>query len=139
MLVLEIRGDRRRPDGGFFADPLPAILAFTAFAVAIAAGAVAARALIREPLQTPRGRWAVRLGLAFAASFPVLWAVMLVFSLDDGWAEAAVPLQMLVVLGAVGLGAAAREPGRRGLLLIPFVIGVAALAFFLGDLIVPAT
>lgn len=137
VLVLELRGDRRGPDDGFFSDPLPAILALTALVAAITAGAVAARALTREPLQTDRGRWATWLGLAFAASFPVLWALTLALGLDAGWAEPAVPLQMLAVLGAVGLGATAHEPGRRGLLLIPFVIGVAALAFFLGDLIVP--
>ncbi|MFA9271595.1 hypothetical protein LRS13_07000 [Svornostia abyssi] len=139
MLVLELRGDRRGPGDGFFADPLPALLALAAFGVAIAAGLVAARALIRDPLQTGRGRWALRLALGLTASFPVLWGITLAFDLGADWLESVIPLQLLAGLGAAGLGATAPEPGRRGLLLIPFVIGVAALAFFLGDLIVPAT
>ena len=35
------------------------------------------------------------------------------------------------------LGAFAREPGRRGLLFIPLLIGASALIFFLGDLLFP--
>lgn len=139
MLVLELRGDRRGPDDGFFSDPLPALLALAAFGVAIAAGVVAAQALIREPLQTSRGHWALRLALGLTASFPVVWGITLAFDLDADWLDSVIPLQVLVGLATAGLGATAREPGRRGLLLIPFVIGVAALAFFLGDLIVPAT
>lgn len=139
VIVLEIRGDRRGPGDGFFADPLPAVLALAAFGVAIAAGLVAARALIREPLHTGRGRWALRLALVLTASFPVLWGITLAFDLDADWLESVIPLQMLAGTAAAGLGATAREPERRGLLLIPLVIGVAALAFFLGDMIVPAT
>jgi hypothetical protein len=73
VVVTEGRG---RQDDGFFSDPLPDGLAVLALAAAIAAGAVAAWALVREPK-------------------------------------------------------------RRGLLLIPLMIGASALIFFLGDLLFP--
>jgi hypothetical protein len=44
---------------------------------------------------------------------------------------------LATALGAMVLGAFAREPGRRGLLLIPLLIGASALIFFLGDLLFP--
>ena len=71
-----VTGGSGRQDDGFFTDPLPDGLAVLAFAAAIAAGAVAA------------------------------WALL-------------------------------REPGRRGLLFIPLLIGASALIFFLGDLLFP--
>lgn len=73
--------DGRDDDGPFLSDPLPDGLALLAFAAAIAAGVVAARALLRAP--------------------------------------------------------AAGERGRRGLLLVPLLLGAAAVTFVLGDLVSP--
>ncbi len=76
VAYVAVTGGGGRQDDGFFSDPLPDGLAVLAFAAAIAAGAVAAWALVRKP-------------------------------------------------------------GRRGLLLIPLLIGAGALIFFLGDLLFP--
>jgi hypothetical protein len=126
-----VTGGHGRQDDGFFADPVPDGLAVLALAAAIAAGAVAAGALVREPPRTRAGRWAVGLAIAFTLSFPVLGLITAALGLEQGWAEPVVPLQMAAALGAMLLGAVAREPDRRGLLLIPLVIGASALMFFL--------
>lgn len=136
--LIAIRGERRGPDDGFLADLAAAILALVTFGAAVAAGGVAAWALAREPLRTRPGRWGLGLAVALVVSFPVLWALALALDRTYDWVGPFVPLQFAAGLGAVVLGALAREPGRRGLLLIPLVIGTAALAFTLGDLIVPS-
>ena len=134
-----VTGGGGREDVGFFGDPLPDGLATLAFAAAIAAGAVAATALVREPPRSRAGRWAVGLAIAFVASLPVIGLLTMALGLDSGWAEAAVRPVLLVVtgFGAIVLGALAHEPERRGLLFIPLMIGAGALLFFLGDLIFP--
>ena len=137
VLVIGSRGPQDTSDKGFFADPLPAGLMVLAFAAVIAAGAAAALALVRRPLGTRAGRWAIGLAIAFVVSFPVLGLVSEVLDLKQGWAEPVVPILFLTALGAIVLGAAAREPGRRGLLLIPFLIGASALIFALGELLAP--
>lgn len=135
VAVTEGRG---RQDDGFFSDPLPDGLAVLALAATIAAGAVAAWALVREPPRTRAGRWALWLAIAFVASFPVLGLLTEALGGDQGWAPGPVlPLLSATALGAMVLGAFAREPGRRGLLLIPLLIGASALMFFLGDLLFP--
>lgn len=132
-----VTGARGRRDDGFFADPVPDGLALLALTAAIAAGLVAARALVREPPDTRAGRWAVGLAIAFTLSFPALGLITATLGLEAGWAEPVVPLQIGAALGAILLGSVAREADRRGLLLIPFVIGAAALMFFLVDLLFP--
>jgi hypothetical protein len=130
-----VTGGHGRQDGGFFADPVPDGLAVLALAAAIGAGAIAAGALVREPPRTRAGRWAVGMAIAFTLSFPVLGLITAALGLEQGWAEPVVPLQMAAALGAMLLGAVAREPDRRGLLLIPLVIGASALMLFLVDLL----
>jgi hypothetical protein len=139
LAYVVVTGGRGRQDDGFFTDPLPDGLAVLAFAAAIAAGAVAAWALVREPPRTRAGRWALGLAIAFVLSFPVLGLLTEVLGLEHGWAEPVVrpALPLATALGAMVLGAFAREPGRRGLLFIPLLIGASALIFFLGDLLVP--
>lgn len=134
MLVTEGRG---RQDDGFFSDQLPDGLAALTLVAVIAAGAIAAWALVRDPPRTRAGRWALGLAIAFVVSFPVLGVLTEALGLEQGWAEPLVPLLAAAALGAMVLGAFAREPGRRGLLLIPLLIGASALIFFLGDLIFP--
>ena len=74
VAVTEGRG--RRDDVGFFGDPLPDGLAVLALAAVIAAGAVAARALVREPPHTRAGRWALLIPL-------LIGAAALIFFLGD--------------------------------------------------------
>jgi len=138
VAYVTVTGGSGRQDDGFFTDPLPDGLAVLAFAAAIAAGAVAAWALVREPPRTRAGRWALGLAIAFVVSFPVLGLLTEALGHEQGWApEPVVPLLFAMALGAMVLGAFAREPGRRGLLLIPLLIGASALIFFLGDLLFP--
>ena len=133
-----VTGGSGRQDDGFFTDPLPDGLAVLAFAAAIAAGAVAAWALLREPPRSRAGHWALGLAIAFVVSFPVLGLLTEALGREQGWApEPVVPLLVATVLGAMVLGAFAPEPGRRGLLFIPLLIGASALIFFLGDLLFP--
>jgi hypothetical protein len=113
------------------------VFAGIAFTVAIGAGAVCAWGLIREPLRTRAGRLAVVLAVAFTVSFPALGIITAALDLDSGWAEPVIPVQIAAALGAVVLGAVAHEPGRRGLLLVPVVIGASALMFVLTDLLFP--
>lgn len=135
--AVAVTGGHGRQDDGFFSDPLSDGLAVLALAAAILAGVVAAGALLREPPRTRAGRWAVRLAIAFAVSFPVLGLLTEALGLEQGWAEPVVPLQLATALGAMLLGAVAHEPDRRGVLLIPLVIGASALMFFLVDLLFP--
>jgi hypothetical protein len=133
-----VTGGSGRRDDGFFTDPLPDGLAVLALVAAIAAGAVAAWALMREPLRTRAGRWALWLAIVFVVSFPVLGLLTEALDGAQGWApEPVVPLLFATALGAMVLGAIAREPERRGLLLIPLLIGASAVMFFLGDLLFP--
>jgi hypothetical protein len=138
VAYLVVTGGAGREDDGFFTDPLPDGLAVLALAAAIAAGAVAAWALVRDPPRTRAGRWALGLAICFVVSFPVLGLLTEALGLDQGWAPGpVVPLLAATALAAMVLGAFAREPERRGLLFIPLMIGASALIFFLGDLLFP--
>lgn len=116
---------------------LASVLAGLAFAIAIVAGAVAGWVLAREPPRTRAGRWALGLAIVLALSFPLLGLITAALDLELGWAEPVAGLQLAAAIGAVALGAVAREPQRRGLLLIPLVIGTSALMFVLTDLLFP--
>ena len=43
---------------------------------------------------------------------------------------------MAAVLAAAILGIVAKEPGRRGVLVVPFMIGALVLTFWLGEILV---
>jgi len=113
------------------------IFAGLAFAAAIAAGGLTVLALVRDPLRSGAGRRALGVVACITASFPLLGLATAVFDLDEGWAEPVLPFQLAAALGAVVLGARADEPQRRGLLLIPLVIGAGALMFVVTDLLFP--
>ena len=48
-----------------------------------------------------------------------------------------VPLWMLAGLAAAVLGATAPEPGRRGLLVLPFMLGALVLVVWIAEAIIP--
>jgi hypothetical protein len=52
-------------------------------------------------------------------------------------AQPLVPLWTLAGLAAAVLGATASEPGRRGILVVPFMLGAFVLLFWLGEALVP--
>jgi multisubunit Na+/H+ antiporter MnhC subunit len=131
------------PNETFFSDPLPAVLLLTAASVAIAAGVVAGVSLWRTRLRTRAGRWATRLALANTLFLPVLGvagitgAWLVGYDLPDGWGQPFVPLWMATGVAAAILGVVAKEPGRRGILVIPSMIGAFVLIFWLGEILVP--
>ncbi len=129
------------PGEGFFSDPVHFTPMVLAAAALIAAGVVAAVSLWKSPLQSRAGRWATRFGLVFALMNPavlvpvsaIAWVIG--YDLPQYWAEPLGPLWLLSGLVAVVLGAVAREPGRRGALLVPFVIGAFVVTFALGEVL----
>ncbi|HVA30779.1 MAG TPA: hypothetical protein VMU58_05885, partial [Gaiellaceae bacterium] len=141
--VVMTRGPDETDGATFFSDPLPAALALAAAAIALAAGAVAAVSLARLPLRTRAGRWAVRLALANAllipaVVLPVTFVAWLVDAhLSEGWGQPMMPFWFLSGLASAALGVAAKESGRRGILVIPFMIGALVLTFWLGEFLVP--
>jgi hypothetical protein len=142
LVLLATRGTAA-PDETFFSDPLPAALILAAASLAILAGVLAGAALVREPLRTREGRWAARLAVVNALFLPVLAAVAAGIAWAVGIDEPAllaqplVPLWTLAGLAAAVLGATAREPGRRGILVVPFMLGALVLVFWLGEALVP--
>jgi tellurite resistance protein TehA-like permease len=142
LVLLAARGSAA-PDETFFSDPFPAALVLAAASLAILAGVVAGVALVREPLRTREGRWAMRVAVVSALSLPVIaaiaagiaWAV----GVDDPAviAQPLVPLWTLASLAAAVLGTTAHEPGRRGILVVPFMLGAFVLVFWLGEALVP--
>jgi hypothetical protein len=127
---------------GFFAEPLLAALVLGAAAAALGAGVIAAASLLRVPLHTREGRWAVRLAAVNALIMPVVavpvmaiaWLVG--YDLPEGWGQPISPLWLMSGVGALVLGITAKEPGRQGLLVIPVMIGASVATFALGEIIV---
>lgn len=125
---------------GFFADPLPAVTLLGAATLVVGAGAVAVVSLVREPLQNRRGRRAIRIGIFNAVLIPFLGVINGAFSLagnplPEGWGQPLVPLWIASGVASILLGLLSGEPDHRGALLVPALIGIAALTFWLGELL----
>lgn len=143
VVVVQRGGARDTSGGGFFDDPLPAALVLLAATAAVAAGVLATVSLVRDPLRSRAGRWAMWLALLSALMFPavaasvtaVAWLVG--YDLPDGWGDPIAPFWLLTALAATVLGVRANEPGRRGLLILPVVIGAFVLTFWLGEILAP--
>lgn len=137
------RGEGDIPNETFFSDPVPAVLLLAAATVAIAAGIVAAVSLARARLESRAGRWATRLALVNALVMPVVGlsvtavAWLAGYDLPEGWGQPIAPFWLATGLAAAVLGVVAKEPGRRGVLVVPFMIGAFVLTFWLGEILVP--
>jgi hypothetical protein len=71
-------------------------------------------------------------------AFPVMAAAWLAgYDLPDGWGQPIMPVWMATGLVAAVLGVVAKESGRRGILVIPFMLGALVLTFSLGEILVP--
>lgn len=127
----------------FFSDPLPAVLLVSAASIAILAGAVAMGSLVRTPLKTRAGLWATRLAVTSAVLVPVIGVVVTAVAwlagldLPDGWGQPLAPVWLVTSFAAGVLGVVAREPGRRGILVLPFMVGAFVLVFWIGEVAVP--
>jgi uncharacterized protein (DUF983 family) len=143
VAVVPRAGSQDSSDDGFFADPLPAVLIVLAATAVVAAGVVAAVSLVRAPLRSRAGRWAMRLAVFNALLMPAVGvsvttiAWILGYDLPEGWGEPVAPVWLLSGLAALAFGARAKDPGRRGLLVLPLVIGAAVLSFSLGEILSP--
>ena len=130
--------------GGVFAEPLPAALIATGAFAAIAAGSLAALAVYRDPLRSRSGGRATQCALVSALISPLICvpvvsiAWLLRIDLPAGWAQPVVPVWMVATAGAVVFGTLAPEPRRRGLLLLPVVVGAYVLTYWLGEIFDPS-
>ena len=121
-----------------------AILMPLAGALALTAGVVAVVSLRRQRLVTRTGKWAIGIGLFSALINPavVLPAYLIERAIRGGkvpgdWGEPYSFIWLASIITAIILGLMAREPGRRGLLVIPAVIGAFVLTFVLGEVAIP--
>ena len=119
--------------------------AITVVAVAVAiivlgamvvGGYRAGKAFREIPLESGVGRFAVRMAVALAVVLVVLVVTFGILAATDTWERDSEPfLGFWVVLALVAslIGAFAPEPGRRGLLILPFLLGVGALVLLLSE------
>ena len=140
IVLATLASSQPDPDAGFFDEPALALALLAGAAALVGGGVVAAVSLVRRPLTSGPGRVAVRLAVAAALVVPALAVVVGLARLvldRDVPAELVSPLATLLGIAAVVVGARAPEPGRRGLLVVPFLVGVVALTFVLGEALVP--
>jgi hypothetical protein len=143
VLIVTPDGSEGEATGGFFSDPAPAILMLLAGIAVISSGATALLDLLGHRLSTGLGRWAFRLALVNCLLIPV--AALLVTAiagltgaeLDEGWGQPIMPIWFIVGAAATVLGAIAPEHRRRGILVLPLMIGTFALVFLIGEFTVP--
>jgi hypothetical protein len=129
--------------GGFYSEPVAAALIILAGVAVISSGFAALIDLLGHPLSTSPGRWAFRLALLNCLLLPVVALLVTAIAalagakLEEGWGEPIMPVWFIVGAGAAVLGAIAPEHRRRGLLVLPLMIGAFALVFLIGEFTVP--
>lgn len=129
--------------GSFFSEPVPAVLMVLAVVAVISGAATALIDLMSHRLTSARGRWAFRLAIVNSLLLPVTaLAVTAIaalggFELEEGWGQPVMPVWFVLGSIATVLGAIAPEPRRRGMLVLPLMIGAFALVFVVGEVTVP--
>lgn len=111
----------------------------------IIGGAVAWWSIIRVRPPGRTGRWGFWLGVGSALINPVVvlptyliwWAIVDEMPGDWGTPFEFLWLGMCIAAMALGIASARRDHERRGLLLIPAVIGAFVLTFVLAEVLVP--
>jgi hypothetical protein len=132
-----------RATGGFFSEPVPAVLLILAAVAVIASAVTALIDLMGHRLTSTRGKWAFRLAIVNCLLLPVTaLAVTAIaalggFELEEGWGQPIMPVWFVVGFIATVLGATAPEPRRRGVLVLPLMIGAFAFVFVVGEITVP--
>ena len=141
ILLLSNRGSK--PSGeGFWADAGYAALMLTAVVAILSAGVVALVSVIRDPLVTRSGRWALRLTLVAAVALPLMGIVegfsrVIGHRLPVGWGEPLMPFLMALIVATTVLGVTAKEDGRRGVLVLPMMLAAVLATFIMGDIVLP--
>lgn len=129
--------------GGFFSEPVPAVLMILAGVAVISAGATALIDLLGHRPSTGLGRWAFRLALLNCLLLPAAALTVTAIAgltgknLDEGWGQPIMPIWFILGATATVLGAIAPEHRRRGILVLPLMIGAFALVFLIGEITVP--
>lgn len=135
LLMGLIRGDSDDSDPVAVAILFIALGLF-AFGLMIAGGFLAAKGLRSESMESGSGVFAVRMAVVLAIVLPVMTLVFGLLAATDTWERDSEPFigaWLVLALVASVIGGFAPEPGRRGLLVIPFLIGVAALVLVLSE------
>jgi hypothetical protein len=135
VVIALFRGDSEESDPALLGVAL-FILGALAFGTMIAAGFLAARALRAKPMESGAGRLAVRMGIALAVFLPAMALVLGLLAKTGTWESDSEPfLGTWVALALIAslIGVFAPEPGRRGLLVFPLLIGVAGLVLFFSE------
>ena len=113
-----------------------AVLLVVAMGTMVAAGFRAGNSLRLIPLETGAGRFAVGMAVVLAVLLAVMTITLGLLATTDTWEQDSEPfLGSWVILALIAsvVGALAPEPGRRGLLVLPFLIGFAALMLFISE------
>lgn len=113
-----------------------AVLLVVAMGTMVAAGFRAAKGLRTISLESGPGRFAVGMAVVLAVMLAVMTITLGLLATTDTWEQDSEPfIGIWVVLALVAslIGAFAPEPGRRGLLVFPFLIGIAALMLFISE------
>ena len=108
-----------------------------AYGSMIAGGILAAIALRSGPMESGPGLFAVRMAVILAIVLPIMALTLGLLAVTDTWERDSEPFigpWLLLALVTSLVGAFSREPGRRGLLVFPFLVGVAAVVLLLSEL-----
>jgi hypothetical protein len=124
-------------------DPLAAKILFSMLGLLsaglLAAGGLTAwKGLSSRPLESITGRRSFALARVAIVLLPVIvFTLGLLAALDayGGDSEPFLAVWLLVAIAASILGGVAPEPGRRGLLVIPLMLGVAAVVLLLSEIL----
>ena len=107
------------------------------YGLMIAGGFMATVELRTGPMESGSGRFLVRCALVLALALPAMALLFGLLAVTDIWEGDSGPFLLvwiaLALITSVA-GAFAPEPGRRGLVVFPLLVGVAAFVLLLSEL-----
>lgn len=117
------------------------LLGILALVLFLLVGGLSIVYLLRYPLQNQLGRWGVKIGILFTALnlAATLGAAIWTRSgnqISESTGQYLELGALVLLFTSVGLGVSGREKDWRGLLLMPALLGVFALNFLLGNLLI---
>jgi len=130
-----VRGDSDRPDPAA-AKVLFSVLGLLAVGLMAAGGVIAWRELRAEPPESGRGQLAFRAAVGVSGALPLLVLALVLLDAADAYrgdSEAFLGIWLLAAVVVAVLGGSAPEPGHRGLLVIPLIIGTGAIVLVLSE------
>lgn len=143
MLIVTSGPPENEATGGFFSESVPAMLLILAGFAVISSGLTALTDLLGHRLTTGTGRWAFRLALLNCLLLPVAALSVTAVTwlagakLEEGWGQPMMPVWFGLGVVATVLGVMAPEAKRRGILVLPLMIGAFTLFFVIGEFTVP--